>query len=170
MKQIIPKKYEKFLVIFIIFFLVYMAHIYYIPSLRKLYYYYKTKNYKTTSAEIVNATYKRLKYHNNIKNWLGTYYKYIPVIQYKYEINNKTYFSNNLPLMILDSQEIKQFLKEFSPKKKILIYYNPTNPSDSFIFIKREKPNILFLIFFTIIGIVLIIRVVIYFIKPDESE
>ena len=161
----ISKNIEKYVVILSIFFLLIIFHYYLIPNGKKLYYYYKLKNFKSTQGIITVATYRKLRVYS--KHGGPSYYKYLPVIQFKYNVNGKNYVSNNFPTIVMYSDEIKEFLKKFSENKKITVYYNPQNPSEAFLFIKKEKPNFINLIIFSLIAVILLYRVIIFFLKKD---
>ncbi len=161
----ISKNIEKYVVILSIFFLLIIFHCYLIPNGKKLYYYYKLKNFKSTQGIITVATYRKLRVYS--KHGASSYYKYLPVIQFKYNVNERTYTSNNFPTIVMYSDEIKEFLKKFPVNKKITVYYNPQNPSEAFLFVEKEKPNFINLIIFSLIAIILLYRVIIFFLKKD---
>ena len=134
--------------------IVFVIHFTYLFVLSK-----RSKNWKTTEGEIVSSKMQKNDFDE------GTMYK--AVIQYKYAIEEKEYFSDRI--FFGDyigknfSKSVKVLVNKYANEKKVLVYYNPQNHNKSVL--ETGVQTVIYRELF--VGILLLLLSVIMFVKDD---
>lgn len=115
----------------------------------------KIKNYKMIKAEIISSEVKRGFRRRKGRNVA----EYEPSIQYKYEINGKEYNSHQVtPLKKYGYNWSKRVVMNYPVGKFVEAYYDPQNPSNSFLIKKyRFLPygHVLFFMLFLMFAVLM---------------
>lgn len=147
-----------YIAVFLILSSAYNCYHYVPPWINKL----KASSWEKITAEILKINIIRIR----VARRYGSTVEYFPVIEYRYEVDNKKYKSNrfsfesdynyNFSLDPGTSNKYHPINKKFSKwieEKKVEIYYNPKNPMQSVVIKDFHPLRNLFYIVFGIISI-----------------
>ena len=112
-----------------------------------IYKYFRFFFWKKTEGEILDKKVERVK--EIIK-----YETYQPIIEYKYQVDGKEYISNKIFITPFecDKNTAEKILNSFKDKK-VEVYYNPFNPSESIL--KRNLHAGMVVMLIALLGIML---------------
>ncbi len=112
-----------------------------------IYKYFRFFFWRKTEGEILDKRVERVK--EIIK-----YETYRPVIKYKYQVDGKEYISNRIFITPFESDynTAEKIINDFNDKK-VIVYYNPLDPSESIL--KRNLHAGMVVMLIALIGIML---------------
>ncbi|MBX0311014.1 MAG: DUF3592 domain-containing protein [Sulfurihydrogenibium sp.] len=112
-----------------------------------IYKYFRFLFWKKTEGEILDKRVERVEE-------IIEYETYRPVVEYKYQVDGKEYMSNRIFITPFESDynTAEKIINGFNDKK-VVVYYNPSNPSESIL--KRNLHAGMVVMLIALIGIML---------------